>query len=130
MDIHHIQRLSRRRLLSAVLPAVVAATAVPRFVQGESRDEKLSPVRAITRGPKRHWFGYYDKLQFDPGGRYGWWPRGWSIPKARGSCPRTSSRVLGDASTRFLHEKISIRVFAALVTRDRAEVVSPSDLER
>jgi len=27
-------------------------------------------VRAITRGPKFHWFGYYDKLQFDPTGRY------------------------------------------------------------
>ena len=30
----------------------------------------LPPVRAITRGPKFHWFGYYDKLQFDPSGRY------------------------------------------------------------
>ena len=28
------------------------------------------PVRAITRGPKTHWFGYYDKLQFDPTGRF------------------------------------------------------------
>jgi hypothetical protein len=28
------------------------------------------PVRPITRGPKYHWFGYYDKLQFDPGNRY------------------------------------------------------------
>lgn len=27
------------------------------------------PVRAITRGPKFHWFGYYDKLQIDPGNR-------------------------------------------------------------
>lgn len=33
-------------------------------------EEKLPPVRAITRGPKFHWFGYYDKLQFDPTGRY------------------------------------------------------------
>ncbi len=30
----------------------------------------LPPVRTITRGPKFHWFGYYDKLQFDPSGRY------------------------------------------------------------
>lgn len=29
-----------------------------------------APVRPITRGPKFHWFGYYDKLQFDPTGRY------------------------------------------------------------
>ncbi|MHC4508932.1 MAG: hypothetical protein ACYTAO_08235 [Planctomycetota bacterium] len=36
----------------------------------DSRIEKLPPVRAITRGPKFHWFSYYDKLQFDPTGRY------------------------------------------------------------
>ncbi|MEZ5355289.1 MAG: hypothetical protein R2762_21860 [Bryobacteraceae bacterium] len=29
-----------------------------------------APVRALTRGPKHHWFGYYDKLQFDPSSRY------------------------------------------------------------
>jgi len=27
-------------------------------------------VRQITRGPKHHWFGYYDKWQFDPSGRF------------------------------------------------------------
>jgi hypothetical protein len=32
--------------------------------------EHLPPVRAITQGPKFHWFGYYDKLQFDPTCRY------------------------------------------------------------
>ena len=30
----------------------------------------LPPVCAVTRGPKFHWFGYYDKFQLDPGGRY------------------------------------------------------------
>ena len=30
----------------------------------------LFPIRAITKGPKFHWFGYYDKLQFDPTNRY------------------------------------------------------------
>ncbi|MDA3925366.1 MAG: hypothetical protein PF904_11780 [Kiritimatiellae bacterium] len=30
----------------------------------------FSPCRAITKGPKHHWFGYYDKLQFDPSCRY------------------------------------------------------------
>jgi hypothetical protein len=29
-----------------------------------------TPVRQITQGPRFHWFGYYDKLQFDPSGRY------------------------------------------------------------
>ena len=28
------------------------------------------PTRFITKGPKHHWFGYYDKLEFDPTGRY------------------------------------------------------------
>ncbi|MEA3480168.1 MAG: hypothetical protein U9R60_18435 [Bacteroidota bacterium] len=32
--------------------------------------ENLPPVRSITHGPKFHWFGYYDKLEFDPTGRY------------------------------------------------------------
>ncbi len=32
--------------------------------------QTLPAVRAITRGPKFHWFGYYDKLEFDPTNRY------------------------------------------------------------
>lgn len=28
------------------------------------------PIRRITRGPEHHWFGYYDKLAFDPTERY------------------------------------------------------------
>ena len=35
-----------------------------------AKQEKLPQVRAITRGPNFHWFGYYDKLQFDPSNRY------------------------------------------------------------
>ena len=30
----------------------------------------MTDMRPITSGPKHHWFGYYDKLQFDPSGRY------------------------------------------------------------
>ncbi|MBV7330117.1 hypothetical protein KFU94_18090 [Chloroflexi bacterium TSY] len=30
----------------------------------------MTTIRALTTGPKHHWFGYYDKLQFDPSGRY------------------------------------------------------------
>jgi hypothetical protein len=37
----------------------------------QARDDTgPAPVRAITRGPKFHWFGYYDKLQVDSTGRY------------------------------------------------------------
>ena len=28
------------------------------------------PIRAVTASPGYHWFGYYDKLQFDPSMRY------------------------------------------------------------
>ncbi|HBO44507.1 MAG TPA: hypothetical protein DD670_11350 [Planctomycetaceae bacterium] len=33
-------------------------------------DASLVTIRAVTRGPKFHWFGYYDKLQGDTTGRY------------------------------------------------------------
>ena len=33
-------------------------------------EDVLPPVRAITRGPLFHWFGYYDKPQFDPSSRF------------------------------------------------------------
>ena len=36
---------------------------------GREPEAALPPVRAITRGPKYHWFGYYDKLEFDPSNR-------------------------------------------------------------
>ena len=29
-----------------------------------------SRIRPTTRGPRYHWFGYYDKQEFDPTGRY------------------------------------------------------------
>ncbi len=45
--------------LSAILPRALDAAPSTGF-----------PVRRITRGPKHHWFGYYDKYQFDPTGRY------------------------------------------------------------
>ena len=32
--------------------------------------EVHTPIRPITSGPGYHWFGYYDKLQFDATGRY------------------------------------------------------------
>ncbi|MBM4081750.1 MAG: hypothetical protein FJ278_18745, partial [Planctomycetes bacterium] len=35
-----------------------------------SENTSLPSIRAITRGPRFHWFGYYDKLQFDPTCRY------------------------------------------------------------
>jgi len=34
------------------------------------RAEFWVPARPLTRGPQFHWFAYYDKLEFDPTGRY------------------------------------------------------------
>ena len=60
--------LARRHFLKTLaMAAPVAATARLNLLGGE---EKLAPVRAITRGPKFHWRGYYDKLIFDPTNRF------------------------------------------------------------
>jgi hypothetical protein len=60
--------ISRRDVLKAAVPAALALAGLPR--RALAADETLPPVRQITRGPKFHWFSYYDKLQFDPACRY------------------------------------------------------------
>jgi hypothetical protein len=37
---------------------------------GTRSNDRANEWWAITRGPAFHWFGYYDKLQFDPTGRH------------------------------------------------------------
>jgi len=61
---------TRRDLLKAAASAVAASCALPRFAFPADEKEKYPPVRTITRGPKFHWFAYYDKLEFDPTQRY------------------------------------------------------------
>lgn len=64
-------RESRRAFLARC--AAGGAGAALARVGGGLRAEpaaELPPVRPLTRGPKFHWFAYYDKLQFDPTGRY------------------------------------------------------------
>lgn len=53
--------LTRRQTLQAAL-ALGTLRGFPRA--------DLPPVRALTKPPGHHWFGYYDKLQFDPADRY------------------------------------------------------------
>lgn len=36
---------------------------------GRQAGDDLPPARSLTHGPKHHWFGYYDKLEFDPANR-------------------------------------------------------------
>jgi hypothetical protein len=73
---------SRRELLQTLTSA--AAWGTGRLLGGTSglllptfsspsinaEEKRLPPVRTLTRGPKHHWFAYYDKWQFDPTDRY------------------------------------------------------------
>lgn len=60
--------LNRRDVLKqSLLAGMGFAAGSGRLLRAEGpTPENLPPVRAITRGPGHYWFGYYDKLQFDP----------------------------------------------------------------
>ncbi len=62
-------KLTRRAMLRSAAAAGIGVLGRSRRSAAAEADE-LPPVRTITRGPKFHWFAYYDKLQFDPTGRY------------------------------------------------------------
>ncbi len=59
--------LTRRQFLQSAAPLALACAGLPSAAQEAGQ---LPPVRAITHGPKFHWFAYYDKLQFDPSCRH------------------------------------------------------------
>ena len=65
---------SRRQfhgLLGASLATSVADPLANLASAAETgRLETFVPTRAITRGPLNHWFGYYDKREFDPSNRF------------------------------------------------------------
>ena len=47
-----------------------AAPPTPDLLKQPPVGSALVKIRAVTHGPKFHWFGYYNKHQFDPTGRY------------------------------------------------------------
>lgn len=57
--------MNRRAFLKT--SATAALGTVTSFSQESS---SFPPVKALTQGPPFHWFGYYDKLEFDPTDRY------------------------------------------------------------
>jgi len=57
-------RMFDRALAGADVAAIASAHG------RRSSPPSLPAIRAITRGPRFHWFGYYDKRQFDPSDRY------------------------------------------------------------
>ncbi len=60
----------RRQFLKDALLSAIGASFLPSHGSAFADSFNLPPVRAITRGPKFHWRGYYDKLLFDPTDRF------------------------------------------------------------
>ncbi|MEC9092204.1 MAG: hypothetical protein VX438_05825 [Planctomycetota bacterium] len=63
--------MKRRQFLAATtsgLCSVISHQSVTAHRESWSLEDP--PIRTITQGPKFHWFGYYDKLQFDPTNRF------------------------------------------------------------
>ncbi len=69
-------------LFCCVLPAVAADAPTSQYDKADASMpveaagstlpgcNAVVPLRALTSGPKAHWFAYYDKHQFDPSDRY------------------------------------------------------------
>lgn len=67
--------MNRRHFLSSASALTTGLVLPARSFAQDSFDlskfsEAFVPARAITTGPTFHWFGYYDKLQFDPSNRF------------------------------------------------------------
>lgn len=63
---------SRRHVLRTGLSSL-ALGGLPSLSRAQEAAEpapNFPPTRVITKGPGFHWFGYYDKLQFDPTNRF------------------------------------------------------------
>lgn len=62
--------MNRRRFLGTTSALSLASLHSYAEEDLSKYSEAFVPIRAITKGPKFHWFGYYDKLQFDPTDRF------------------------------------------------------------
>ncbi|TWU17304.1 hypothetical protein Pla52o_53100 [Novipirellula galeiformis] len=60
--------IDRRQFIASQAAIALAACGANPLAAATSDLE--IPVRTITKGPKHHWFGYYDKHQFDPTNRF------------------------------------------------------------
>jgi hypothetical protein len=68
-----MKEISRRAFLRSLAITVPGlGSLAPLLVRAaeSAPEEKLPSVRQITKGPRFHWFGYYDKFQFSPDNRF------------------------------------------------------------
>lgn len=64
-----MEKFTRWQFLKQILIATLSMRH--GLARGATKqDESFPPTRAVTRGPKHHFFGYYDKEQWDSTGRY------------------------------------------------------------
>ena len=61
--------MKRRNWIKTTATAAMSTTFLDQLYAQANPDD-FPPVRTITRGPKHHWFGYYDKWQFDSTDRF------------------------------------------------------------
>ena len=59
---------NRREFCATALAGITGLALNPMSLQ--AKPKSFPPHRVITRGPKHHWFGYYDKFEFDPTDRF------------------------------------------------------------
>jgi hypothetical protein len=59
-------KLSRREFTAVAASSAFGLSAKQSQAIDTGPLETFVPCRAITKGPKNHWFGYYDKREFDP----------------------------------------------------------------
>ena len=63
-----MRNLATRRDVLKTAAGVVCASMLG--AGQHSGGQPFPPIRTITRGPGFHWFGYYDKREFDPTNRF------------------------------------------------------------
>ncbi|TWU16048.1 hypothetical protein Poly21_32530 [Allorhodopirellula heiligendammensis] len=68
MPISAASKLTRRQAMSGLSAA--ASLAAFGSVGGADSLLELPPTKQLTHGGPDHWFGYYDKLEFDPADRF------------------------------------------------------------
>lgn len=65
--------LNRREWFALTASSVTTAVTTAALTVGPTAAQPETirlPARAVTQGPKHHWFGYYDKCPWDQSGRY------------------------------------------------------------